>query len=76
VNIQVRRAAKRNFANVKFIALVDGEILGNGETRDSARIDAMRALLNGYRERTYPAGDLIWINGTARHKALLQVSHG
>ena len=48
MEIEVMEAPKPNFGNVKFIAMVANEIVGNGDTKEQAMEDAVKQLYRGY----------------------------
>ena len=48
MSIKVTKAPKPNFGNVKYIAMVQGEIVGNGDTKQAAMSDAVRQMYRGY----------------------------
>ena len=48
MKIEVMAAPKPNFGNVKFIAMVANEIVGNGDTEEQALADVVKQLYRGY----------------------------
>ena len=49
----VERCPKPNFGNVKYRAIVAGEVVGNGDTKQAATDNAIALLYRGY-AMTYP----------------------
>ncbi len=48
MTIEVSKAPQPNFGHVKYIAMVAGEIVGNGQTKQAALEDAVRQMYRGY----------------------------
>lgn len=48
MKLQIKRAPIPNFGNVRFIAILAGEIVGNGDTKQAAAMDALTRLYQGY----------------------------
>jgi hypothetical protein len=76
LTLEVKPAPQPNFGNVAYIAMIDGEIVGNGNTPQDAHTDGLRVLLNGYRQHHYSPADLVTVNGVTHHRALISASGG
>jgi hypothetical protein len=58
MKMEVREYTQPNFGNVKYVAILDGEIVGDGNTPEIAQSRALRALKAAYDLYHYGGTDL------------------